>query len=432
MDDRPPHPLALARQARGISQKALAAKVRAAAARRGLRSGTDQSRVRKWERGIQPDTDSQTYIAEALGVPAQFLDDPWPNWLPLADAGVVPLSPHATAPALREALRPVDRRTFLTISSIALTTLAADWVTHPALPALPNAPAAVDGKLVDVLQATTRQLKTTDPAHHPHTTPLLEAHLATVTDLLDNSRHTPATRHRLHNLAADLAQTLAWRRFDLGHHTHAAQYWIAALHNSRATNTTDRGAGLISDLAYQAARQHNPTLAQHLLTHALARAHHPAARSLLQLRLARAHAAQGERCATLRALSAAEHHLNAAGTDRPTWCTWLSQADLAVDSGQALLDLGDTSRAHRLITEGERLLPPARDKTRGVFLAYRAASHLDLKEPEPAAAAATQSLLLARRIGAPRCVRLVDDLLPRFKPYARAQGVPELLQLAAA
>ncbi|MFD5338059.1 hypothetical protein [Streptomyces hawaiiensis] len=57
-----------------------------------------------------------------------------------------------------------------------------------------------------------------------------------------------------------------------------------------------------------------------------------------------------------------------------------------------------------------------------MFLAYRAASYLDLKEPEPAAAAATRSLLLARRIGAPRCIRLVDDLLPRFQPYARAQG----------
>ncbi|WP_308039772.1 hypothetical protein [Streptomyces sp. PSKA30] len=67
-----------------------------------------------------------------------------------------------------------------------------------------------------------------------------------------------------------------------------------------------------------------------------------------------------------------------------------------------------------------------------MFLAYRAASYLDLKEPEPAAAAATESLLLARRIGAPRCVSLVDDLLPRFQPYAGAQGVPELLQLAAA
>ncbi|MEU9900040.1 hypothetical protein AB0H67_41975 [Streptomyces phaeochromogenes] len=134
----------------------------------------------------------------------------------------------------------------------------------------------------------------------------------------------------------------------------------------------------------------------------------------------------------LRALSAAEKHLGDAGTDRPGWCAWVSEADLAVDSGQALLDLGDTGRAHQLITDGERLLPTARDKTRGVFLTYRSASYLDLKEPEPAAAAATQSLLLARRIGAPRCVSLVDDLLPRFQPYAHAQGVPELLQLAAA
>ncbi|WP_199835494.1 hypothetical protein [Streptomyces sp. JHA19] len=108
------------------------------------------------------------------------------------------------------------------------------------------------------------------------------------------------------------------------------------------------------------------------------------------------------------------------------------KADLAVDSGQALLDLGDTARAHQLITEGERLLPAARDKTRGVFLTYQAASYLDLKEPEPAAAAATESLLLARRTGAPRCLSLFDDLLPRFQPYARAQGVPELFQLAAA
>jgi hypothetical protein len=66
-----------------------------------------------------------------------------------------------------------------------------------------------------------------------------------------------------------------------------------------------------------------------------------------------------------------------------------------------------------------------------VFLAYRAASYLDLKEPEPAAAA-TESLLLARRIGAPRCLQLVDDLLPRFQHYRDARGVPELSQLAAA
>ncbi|MGV9934033.1 hypothetical protein ACWDY4_26200 [Streptomyces olivaceoviridis] len=116
----------------------------------------------------------------------------------------------------------------------------------------------------------------------------------------------------------------------------------------------------------------------------------------------------------------------------PAWCSWLSEADLAVDSGQSLNDLGDTRRAHRLIEEGQILLPPSRDKTRGVFLAYGARTHLDLKEPDLAAAAATQSLELAHRIGAPRCVELVRDLVPRFKTFRDAEGVPELLAKAAA
>ncbi|MEU3663988.1 helix-turn-helix transcriptional regulator [Streptomyces sp. NPDC032940] len=424
------HPLALARRARGLSQEQLAARIRDSAARRGLRSGTDASRIRKWERGIQPDKDSQTYLAEALGLPASVIDGPWPDWLPLTDTGVVPLAPHATVPALREALRTVDRRTFLTVSSAALTTLTADWASAHSTKIL-SAQFATDGDLVDVLQTTAQQLTAADPAHHPHTTRLLHENLATVTDLLDHGSHSAATRHRLHTLAADIAHTLAWRRFDHGDNAHAAQYWIAALHNSHAIGDTDRGAGLISDLAYQAAWQGDHVLAGQLLTHALSRATHPAARSLLQLRLARTHAARHETRPALRALAAAEKHMNQTAGDRPAWCAWLSDADLAIDSGQALLDLGDTARARQLITDGEHLLPTPRSKTRGIFLAYQAASHLDLKEPEPAAAAA-HSLQLARSIRAPRCIRLVEDLIPRFQPYRGTPGVTELLHLAAA
>ncbi|GJF26525.1 multiprotein-bridging factor 1 family protein [Streptomyces sp. HO565] len=425
------HPLARARRARGLSQDQLAARVRDSAARRGLRSGTDASRIRKWERGIRPDEDSQTYLAEALGLPAGTIDAPWPDWLPLTDTGVVPLSMHAPVPALREALRTVDRRTFLTVSSAALTTLTADWATADTTKTV-SAQLAGDGDLIDVLETSGRQLAAADPVHHPHTTRLLREHLATVTDLLDRGSHSPATRHRLHTLAADIAHTLAWRGFDNGDNAHAAQYWIAALHNSHAAGDTDRGAGLISDLAYQAAWQGDHALAGQLLTHALSRATHPAARSLLQLRLARTHAARRETRPALRALAAAERHLAQTAGDRPAWCVWLSDADLAVDSGQTLLDLGDTARAHQLITDGERLLPAQRGKTRGIFLAYQAANHLDLKEPEPAAAAATQSLLLARRIHAPRCIRLVEDLIPRFQPYRQIPGVNDLLHLAAA
>ncbi|MEU3092383.1 XRE family transcriptional regulator [Streptomyces massasporeus] len=416
----------------------LASGVRAAAGRRGLRSGTDEARVRKWQRGdAQPNTESQIYIAEALGWPADIVRaDDWPNWLPLTADGVVPFGPHSSVNALREALRTaMDRREFLTISSAALTELAADWATGPAAALAQDHDGAPIGEdFVAFLEDTTRYLAGLATEQPQHTIVLLEAHLSTVTGLLENGCCTPALRQRLHILAASLSQTVAWHAFDRGRHPHASQNWIAGLHNAHAAGDHNMGAGLLSDLAYQATWRGDHTIAAGVLTHALTRTTHPAARCLLQLRLARALAARGDRSeqrAVLRALAAAEQHLNEAGTDRPAWCAWVSEADLAVDSGQALLDLGDTARAHQLITEGERLLPAARDKTRGVFLTYQAASYLDLKEPEPAAAAATESLLLARRTGAPRCVSLIDDLLPRFQPYARAQGVPELFQLAA-
>ncbi|MDT0485305.1 XRE family transcriptional regulator [Streptomyces doebereineriae] len=421
-----------------MTMEELVCGIRAAAARRGLRSGTDDARVRKWHRGIEPNEESQIYIAEALGWPADIVRaDDWPNWLPLSANGVVPLGPHSSVPALREAQRTaMERRTFLTVSGAALSALAAEWAGGPA-DALAQ---AHDGKpvgedLVAFLEKSTQHLVGLSTEQQQHTPALLEAHLATVTDLLENGRYTPALGLRLHTLAASLSQTVAWHAFDLRRHTHASQSWVAGLHNAHAARDRDMGAGLLGDLAYQAAWRRDHTTATSILNYALTRVENPAARCLLQLRLARTLAARGdrsERGAVLRALAAAEHHLNDAGTDRPAWCAWVSEADLAVDSGQALLDLGDTSRAHQLISEGERLLPPARDKTKGVFLAYRAASYLDLKEPEPAAAAATQSLLLARRIGVPRCARLVDELLPRFAHYARAQGVPELLHLSAA
>ncbi|MFM9812869.1 XRE family transcriptional regulator [Streptomyces scabiei] len=433
-----PHPLVAARHAAGKTMDEFVASIHDAAARRGLQSGTDEARVRKWQRGIRPNEESQIYIAEALGWPADIVcPDDWPNWLPLTANGVVPLGPHSSVPALREALRTaMDRRTFFTISGAALSALAADWAAGPAS-ALAQ---ARDGKpigedFVAFLENTTQELATHATEQRQHTATLLDAHLSTVTELLEHGRYTHALGLRLHTLAASLSQTVAWHRFDLGRHTHASQNWIAGLHNAHAAGDRDMGAGLLGDLAYQAAWRGDHTTAANILDYALTRAQNPAARCLLQLRFARTLAMQGdrsERRAVLRALAAAEKHLGDAGADRPAWCAWVSEADLAVDSGQALLDLGDTGQAHRLITEGEGLLPPARDKTRGVFLAYRAASYLDLKEPEPAAAAAAESLLLARRIGAPRCVQLVDDLLPRFQHYQDAQGVPELLQLAAA
>ncbi|MFD8897545.1 XRE family transcriptional regulator [Streptomyces ardesiacus] len=432
------HPLALVRAAWGMTGVDLAREICAAAERRGLRSGVDKQRVRKWEvAGVRPDRESQEYIAEVFGVPLENVDvGSWPNWLP--DVGVVPLGPASTVPALREALRASmdrSRRTILSaISGTALITLAGAWAS---IDTGPQVLERVQGKgvgeeLVAVLEETSARLTTLATQERQHTAPLIDAHLATVTDLIAGGRYSPALGLRLHALAASLAQTVAWHRFDHGRHGEAGRFWIAGLHSAHASGDHDMGAALLSDLAYQASWRNDPRTAARILERALTRTRHPAARSLLHLRLARALASQGERRATLRALSAAEHLLDVPTPDPvPAWCSWLSEADLAVDSGQSLSDLGETRRAHQLIEEGQNLLPPSRDKTRGIFLAYRAKTHLDRGEPDVAAVAASQSLELARRIGAPRCVELVRGLVPRFEAFSDAEGVPELLVKAA-
>ncbi|MEU9900738.1 hypothetical protein ACIBCS_36215 [Streptomyces phaeochromogenes] len=143
-------------------------------------------------------------------------------------------------PALREALRTaMDRRDFLTISGAALAALAADWAagsTAALTQARDGKP--VDDRLVTMIEESARQLAGLAPEQSQHTAVLLDAHLTTVTELLEHGRPAPTVRLRLHALAASLSQTVAWNRFDLGRHTQASQYWIAGLHSANAMGTT--------------------------------------------------------------------------------------------------------------------------------------------------------------------------------------------------
>ncbi|MFF3172756.1 helix-turn-helix transcriptional regulator [Streptomyces sp. NPDC057900] len=73
------------------------------------------------------------------------------------------------------------------------------------------------------------------------------------------------------------------------------------------------------------------------------------------------------------------------------------------------------------------LLPKARDKTRGIFLTYQAKGFLRSNDIEQALAVTTESLDLATRIGAERCVTLVRELAPAFKPYRQVEGVADFI-----
>ncbi|MGC4950048.1 XRE family transcriptional regulator [Streptomyces sp. DT224] len=431
MDDLIRHPLAHARIERGWTGPDLAREIRRAALRRGFRSGVERQRIWKWENGRAiPDNDSQLLLADVFEIaPRTVAALGWPHWLPGRDSSI-PLGPHSTVPALREALRSsMDRRTFLTYSSAALVGFAHQWAaTDPTAIASALDGQAVDAELVDLLEATGQKLTTLVTEQRQHTRTLLDAHLTTVTDLIEDGNYTEPVGSRLHTLAARLSQTVGWHRFDQGKHAAAGRFWHGALHSAHASGDRDLGAGIMSDLAYQATWLKDPKTAAEILRSAIARTEHPTARSLLHLRLARAQAALGEGHACRRSLEGAERELSRTAGEAPAWCSWMSHADLLVDSGQCLLDLGQPERAHQLIGEGMALLPSARDKTRAVFLTYEAGSYLKAGEADQAAAAAAESLTLANKIGAPRCVALVRELAPGFNKYAGADGVNDLLE----
>ncbi|MFJ2116295.1 MULTISPECIES: helix-turn-helix transcriptional regulator [unclassified Streptomyces] len=432
MDDAIRHPLAYARDLRDWSQSDLALRMDRAARKHGLRSGADKAAVSKWETWRKvPSAETQVWIAAAFEVPPEDVEMfGWPDWLPGHDIPL-PLGSAYTVQALREAQRTaMDRRTFMTLSAVSLAGLASQWarIEPDRLTTALNGK-RVDTELVDWLEDTSAKLTALPTEQRQHTARLMDAHLATVTDLIADGRYSEPTGRRLHVLAASLATTCGWHRFDQGRHSAAGRLWTSALHSSHAVGARDFGAGVLSDFAYQSNWLGKPNISVDLLGNALSRTEHPTARSLLFLRRARAHAALGERSDCYRDLTAAETELSATALDpAPGWCAWMSPADLAVDSGQCMLDLGQTDLAHARITEGMSLLPRARDKTRGIFLTYEARNLLKARDVEQALAVTNESLDLATRIGAQRCVTLVRDLAPAFKPYRQVDGVPEFLE----
>ncbi|MFI5619596.1 helix-turn-helix transcriptional regulator [Streptomyces sp. NPDC051567] len=293
MDDPIRHPLAYARALRGWSQSDLVARLHRAAATRpeGLRSGADKAAVSRWENGRKtPNPESQLLIADAFGVPARDLRRyPWPHWLPGRD-DPVPLGAAYTVRALRDAQRAAmnrERRTFLASSASALAGPASQWAAlAPDRLTAALGGRRVDDGLVDRLEETSTQLTALPTERRQHTVKLMDAHLATVTDLLEGARYGETTGRRPHHLAASLSSACGWYRFDQGRHYAAGTLWNAALTNAHTARDRDLGAGVLSDFAYRSIWLGRPASAVEPLGQALVHTSHPTARALLHLRRA--------------------------------------------------------------------------------------------------------------------------------------------------
>jgi transcriptional regulator with XRE-family HTH domain len=411
------HPLTYVRHRLGWSMERLARELHLAAARHGMILNPDRDRVYKWESGRvhAPDGDYQMLLAELLGVEQELVQSMgWPWWLPAYDTPYG-FEPDGTRAVLREVLvalqhpeRP-DRRAFLAVGAAALAGVGQQWAAvEPGrlLGALHGR--RVDGTLLAWLETRTDELRAMTNTNAPECTDLVHSLLRTSIQLIDNAVYDHATERRLHQVAASAAQCAGWLHFDQGEHAAAQKHWIAALHAAHTSADRDLGAGILSDLAYLATWLNLPTTAITLLETAQSRTRSPAARALLHLRRAGALATAGDERGTGHALITAENDLDRAqpGTT-PAWASWMSPADVAIDSGRCWLALGRTRTAQESLSQAVTLLPASRERTRSLALAYRAETALAQHDLAAAAADARTALDTALATDAGRCITLV-------------------------
>ncbi|MER8090715.1 XRE family transcriptional regulator [Streptomyces sp. NPDC094048] len=405
----------------------------------GLRSGIDRNRIWLWEAtGTRPSAESQVLLAAVLDIPAAMIEQlGWPGWLPAFEQPA-PFSPSGSRAALREVqVTRMDRRSFLVLSSSTLVDVAADWARiEPRHLSQALGGQSVDGELLQWLEDRSGELRSLAAGPHPRVSGLIDAHLNTTIDLIAQDRYTPADGRRLHAVAAGLAHCAAWLRFDADRHADAQRLWQAAVHAAHQAGDRDLAAVALSDLAYQATWLSRPADAVRVLEYARSRTRTPAARSLLDVRRARACAVLQDRQGTQRALGSAETELDRMRPqDTPPVVSWMSMADVNADAGRCWLDLGDPGRADAAIGAGLDELDPRRSRTKAVFLTYRAEGSLHSRDVLAAAADARAALDTALNSGAARCVDLVSALIRRLdgrperpmvelREYARDVGAP--------
>ncbi|MEK8146153.1 hypothetical protein NKH18_47900 [Streptomyces sp. M10(2022)] len=106
----------------------------------------------------------------------------------------------------------------MTYSAAALAGLGAQWVSIEPdhLVSALSGRTTADHELIDWLEETSRKLTGLPTEQRQHTIKMMDAHLETVTDLIEGGRHTGTSTKRLHSLAASLSTTCGWYRFDQG------------------------------------------------------------------------------------------------------------------------------------------------------------------------------------------------------------------------
>ena len=447
MATQPNERLAEAMRAAGLSNKALARRVRELSECRGRTVACDHTSVSRWLAGTTPREPTARLIAEVL---SERIGRP----LTLADAGLsrseavdpsdglrysdTPDSaPEVVARLWGADLREASAILSAPVNTSAWSDAALSWLLRSSRPA-DTMPGGIGQSDIAGLRATVgmfAQLDNTFGGGHARKALIQFLH----TDLgpMLCGKYTGEVGKGLFEAAAEATLLAAWMSYDAGAHGLAQRYFVQALRLAEAADQRLLGASILDAMSHQATFLGHSHEAANLARAALSGARGAATPSLeahFHAMEARALAIGGDSVGAQRALSEAVRAFERRQPgDDPDWFDYFDDAELSAEFGHVFRDVGRSGDA---VVYAERAVSGASARSDFFVTMVKAAGHLGRPgasgvDLDAACASVRAALELGASLKSARCVEYLRDIRSALSPFASSSVVRDLAESAS-
>lgn len=412
----------------GVSNKGLATRVRAEAAKAGHDISPDHVSVRRWLDGVRPHDDTIRCIAAALGgklgrkvtlAEIGFDSVVEVAEVDLVDEGMLYLPKSEQAVDLLAALTSADLSDSPALAASAWVSAVAPSVIVGYLFAEPQrveyaGPLAESGAdVAGRIRATIRYLMDLDFRFGGgHTRKMLLIYWNTEIVPALRRCYPGVIRREVMSAAADAAQLLGWSAYDAGRHGVAQRYFVQGLRLAREANDRLMGGQILSNLSHQANYLGNFSEAIQFARAAQAATVGEASATVSAMFLAmeaRALASIGDARACAAVLHRAEQVFDQSSpSEDPDWISYFDAWELAGETAHCFRDLGQPHETRLFVARAiDPIRTPAR--TRAFIDMVGAAGALRAGDLDQAVSIATDAVRSAGSLRSSRYIRYVTD-----------------------
>jgi transcriptional regulator with XRE-family HTH domain len=270
----------------------------------------------------------------------------------------------------REMGKPVDRRSFLVLPSLAV----APELAEPHSESGRIGPATI----VRLIERAARLRQMDNVLGGADTYRLFIGELESSQHLAKSAIYDANTGRALFALIAEQAQQAGWSAFDAGWQSRARKLYELSREAAEEARDEPLTGNALAFLAYQ--REGSELDAVEIAAASVEHAGPGApstVRALLLERLAWAHAVAGQPRETERALEAAREALMREGQPSPDWAAWVDASELQIMTGRCWAQLRQPRRAVSVLEDVLTAYPDAWGRDKALYLTWLADAYRD-------------------------------------------------------